>query len=463
MAEHRGGTLKLLAKAAGGSLDPQVNYTLEYWQLYRATQDGLVTFKAAGGDEAFKIVPDLAVGDPEAHRRRQDLDVQAAQGHQVLERQDRASRSDVLYTFERIFKVHTPTAGGFYSVLVGADKCLKTPATCDLSKSVVVDNKAGTVTFHLTQPDAEWLDKLAVPHAAMLPVRHAQQGSRHGAPAGHGRVHVHEVRPEPRAPDGAQQVLQAVVGRRAARRLRRQHLVHVRPDRRGPDHADRERHGRLDARVAARRPPQRDRHQVPVAGAHQHAARELVPADERQHPAVQQQAGAPGGQLRGRPQRGRPHPRRPEAGDPELPGAARRLPGARRLLPVHEEPGREVVGTRSREGQAARQGVRHGRRARSRSSCRQRRGQQGDGRVRPERAELDRLQGDRSRRSPATSSSPTSRTRRTRSRSRSRSGTRTIRRRRTSCTCCSAASRSTPAATRASTCPASATRRSTPT
>ena len=51
---------------------------------------------------------------------------------------------------QRIFKVSSPTAGGFYSVLVGADKCLKTPATCDLSKSVVVDEKKNTVTFHLT-------------------------------------------------------------------------------------------------------------------------------------------------------------------------------------------------------------------------------------------------------------------------------------------------------------------------
>ena len=76
---------------------------------------------------------------------------------------------DFLWTFQRIFKVHTPTAGGFYSVIVGADKCLKTPATCDLSKGVVVDAKANTVTFHLTQPDAEWIDKLAVPHASVLP------------------------------------------------------------------------------------------------------------------------------------------------------------------------------------------------------------------------------------------------------------------------------------------------------
>src|SRR5690349_23588880 len=60
--DHKGGTLKLLAKAAGGTLDPQVNYTLQYWQLYQATYDGLLAFKKAGGNQAFEVVPDLASG-----------------------------------------------------------------------------------------------------------------------------------------------------------------------------------------------------------------------------------------------------------------------------------------------------------------------------------------------------------------------------------------------------------------
>jgi peptide/nickel transport system substrate-binding protein len=168
MADHRGGTLKLLAKAAGGTLDPQINYTLQYWQIYRATQDGLVAFKAAGGDEAFKIVPDLATSIPKPTDGGKTWTFTLRKGIKYSNGKPVAPR-DVLWTMQRIFKVSSPTAGGFYSVLVGADKCLKTPATCDLSKSVVVDAKKNTVTFHLTQPDAEWLDKLAVPHASLLP------------------------------------------------------------------------------------------------------------------------------------------------------------------------------------------------------------------------------------------------------------------------------------------------------
>ena len=185
LAGHRGGTLKLLAKAAAGSLDPQINYTLQYWQLYRSTQDGLVAFKAAGGDAAFEKVPDLAVAIPKPTDGGKTWKFQIRKGVKYSNGKSVQPR-DVLWTFQRIFKVHTPTAGGFYSGLVGADKCLKTPATCDLSKSVVVDPKNWTVTFHLTQPDAEWLDKLAVPHAALLPWGTSNKDLGTGLPPGTG-------------------------------------------------------------------------------------------------------------------------------------------------------------------------------------------------------------------------------------------------------------------------------------
>src|SRR5580765_401406 len=168
MAEHRGGTLELVAKGAGGTLDPQVNYTLQYWQLYRSTYDGLVAFNNAQGTKAFTIVPDLVTSIPKPTDGGKTWTftlrkgIKFSNGH-VLD------VKDVLYSFQRIFKVHSPTAGGFYSVLVGGEQCLKTPATCTLSKGVVINPKANTVTFHLTRPDAEWLDKIAVPHSTILP------------------------------------------------------------------------------------------------------------------------------------------------------------------------------------------------------------------------------------------------------------------------------------------------------
>jgi len=166
-ADHKGGTLKLIANAAGGTLDPQVNYTLQYWQLYQATYDGLLAFQKAGGSAAFNVVPDLASGYQITNGGKTWVftlrkGIKFSSGKPV-------TVNDVVASFQRIFKVKSPTAGGFYAGIVGATACLKTPATCTLKGGISGNAKANTVTINLTAPDAEFKFKLAVPHASILP------------------------------------------------------------------------------------------------------------------------------------------------------------------------------------------------------------------------------------------------------------------------------------------------------
>jgi len=166
-ADHKGGTLKLISNAAGGTLDPQVNYTLQYWQLYQATYDGLLAFQKAGGSAAFNVVPDLASGYQITNGGKTWVftlrkGIKFSNGKPV-------TVNDVVASFQRIFKVKSPTAGGFYAGIVGATACLKTPATCTLKGGISGNAKANTVTINLTAPDAEFKFKLAVPHASILP------------------------------------------------------------------------------------------------------------------------------------------------------------------------------------------------------------------------------------------------------------------------------------------------------
>ena len=65
MAAHRGGEMRFVAAAAGGTIDPQINYTLQYWQLFYLSYDGLVTFRRVEGAGAGEVVPDLAEAMPE--------------------------------------------------------------------------------------------------------------------------------------------------------------------------------------------------------------------------------------------------------------------------------------------------------------------------------------------------------------------------------------------------------------
>jgi peptide/nickel transport system substrate-binding protein len=167
-ADHRGGKMRLVANAAGGTLDPQINYTLQYWQLYQSMYDGLVTFKHAKGSEGFIIVPDLAEEMPQAQDGGKTYVFKLRKGIKFSNGQDLTVK-DVVASFQRIFKVSSPTSGTFYNGIVGADACLKTADTCTLEGGVVGDEAANTVTIHLVAPDSEIFDKLAVPHAVILP------------------------------------------------------------------------------------------------------------------------------------------------------------------------------------------------------------------------------------------------------------------------------------------------------
>jgi peptide/nickel transport system substrate-binding protein len=167
-AAHRGGTLRLVARSAAGTLDPQINYTLQYWQLFQPLYDGLLAFKKVAGPDSFTVVPDIAEAIPEAQDGGKTYVFKIRQGIKFANGQE-VGVKDVVASYQRIFKVSGPTSGTFYSVIVGADKCIAAPADCTLEGGVVGDEAARTVTFHLTRPDAEFFNKLAIPHAVILP------------------------------------------------------------------------------------------------------------------------------------------------------------------------------------------------------------------------------------------------------------------------------------------------------
>jgi len=166
----KGGILRTVAAAApSGSPDPQINYTLQEWQLLILTHDGLVAFKRASGTEGTKKVPDLATEIPKPQDGGKTYTFTLRKGIKFSNGKE-LKASDVKYTFERLFKIgQSPNAGSWYNVIVGGDACVKSPKTCNLDQGVVVDDAKRTVTFHLTKGDPEFLDKLAVPFAFILP------------------------------------------------------------------------------------------------------------------------------------------------------------------------------------------------------------------------------------------------------------------------------------------------------
>ena len=168
MAEHRGGTLKVIAHSAQGTLDPHINYTLQYWQFYQTVYDGLLKFSQVDGPNSFTVVPDLAEALPAPENGGKTYTFKIRKGIKFSDGRE-VTLKDVVASFQRIFKVSGPTSGTFYAGIVGADKCLKEPKTCTLEGGVAADEAKGTITLNLVAPDAEIFQKLALPHSVVVP------------------------------------------------------------------------------------------------------------------------------------------------------------------------------------------------------------------------------------------------------------------------------------------------------
>ena len=171
-AGHRGGTLVLRADAAqeGGRSStpstsplPAYTYTLP---LLRMTGDGLTAFNQVSGLAGAQPVPDLATSLPaptDGGRTYTFLlrpGIRYSNGRPV-------QATDFRSTFERDYALGSPLMD--YDGIVGGAQCRKHPKRCDLSRGIVADDVAHTVTFHLTRPDPDFLYKLACPSAYVLP------------------------------------------------------------------------------------------------------------------------------------------------------------------------------------------------------------------------------------------------------------------------------------------------------
>ena len=168
-AAHRGGTLRLLLPI--GTFDAPAAQS-----LLSVVYDGLVGFKRVGGAEGDAIVPDLATALPlptdggRTYTFRLRHGLRFSTGRPV-------KASDVRSTFERHFRAH-PETPDFYEGIVGGRECKERPKRCDLSGGVVADDASRTVTFHLVAPDPEFLYKLALSLAVVVPARTAATGER---------------------------------------------------------------------------------------------------------------------------------------------------------------------------------------------------------------------------------------------------------------------------------------------
>jgi YVTN family beta-propeller protein len=164
--EHRGGVLRVGANAPD-SIDPAVSYTPEGWAILSMTNDGLVGFRRTGGIEGVELVPDLAVSlptptdDGRTYTFRLRRGIRYSTGAFV-------QPEDARRAIERLFEIANSPGRQYFGGIVGSDRC-SPGRRCDLGAGIATDPVARTVTFHLKAPDGDFLSKLALPFAMLVP------------------------------------------------------------------------------------------------------------------------------------------------------------------------------------------------------------------------------------------------------------------------------------------------------
>jgi YVTN family beta-propeller protein len=163
---HRGGTLTLVNPAPRfQSIDPAGPIAQQPTTLLGMTNDGLVTFKHVGGSDGTELVPDLATSLAMPVDRGTTYSFTLRDG--ITYSTGRPLRADdVRFSIERLFRLRSQGTS-FYAGILGSRAC--TRARCDLRGGIETDDRTRTVTFHLASPDPDFLYKLALPYAYVLP------------------------------------------------------------------------------------------------------------------------------------------------------------------------------------------------------------------------------------------------------------------------------------------------------
>ncbi|HEX6662611.1 MAG TPA: ABC transporter substrate-binding protein, partial [Gaiellaceae bacterium] len=164
---HRGGTAFTEVPVEGPTLDLDnaFAYDTVTWSIVTSTGDGLTGFKRAGG--STQLVPDLATTLPAPADGGKRYTFTLRKGIRYSTGKP-VRASDFRRAIERDFRLGSP--GAFhYTKIVGASNCVKRPRRCDLSRGIVVDDAARTITFRLEARDPEFLYKLTFNFAYPVP------------------------------------------------------------------------------------------------------------------------------------------------------------------------------------------------------------------------------------------------------------------------------------------------------
>jgi ABC-type transport system substrate-binding protein/DNA-binding SARP family transcriptional activator len=164
-AAHTGGTLTVADAAIPGdfgSIDPSQEYIVLTVGPERVVYDGLVTIRPVGAVAGQVLVPDLAVAIPRPSNSGRSYTFVLRPGIRYSTGAEVQATDFLLGLFRTLTLPHGNP--GLYSRVLGAPACMADAHHCrlaDLRRGVEADDLKRTITFHLSEPDPDFLYKLS--------------------------------------------------------------------------------------------------------------------------------------------------------------------------------------------------------------------------------------------------------------------------------------------------------------
>jgi ABC-type transport system substrate-binding protein len=171
---RRGGKIILLSQNGPDYLDPGLAYLSTSWQILPAAYNGLLSYVKASGAEGMELVPDLASEMPDISldgRRYTFVVKKGVFFGPPVNRE--VTAADFKYSIERLIDLDSPGVG-FYMNIEGADEMSR--GEVDHLRGIQVSGDS--LTFHLKEPDAVFLNKLAMPFTYVVPPEVAEEHPR---------------------------------------------------------------------------------------------------------------------------------------------------------------------------------------------------------------------------------------------------------------------------------------------
>ncbi len=200
LSAHRGGTLRVFVPHTPQATIPMDwlhRHAFSTWATFSLSSlayDGLVAYRRVEGAAGATIVGALATNAPAPSRDGKTyvftlrLGLRYSDGTPVRPADFRASMERFLQGTRDL-----PPEWAFpehYAGILGAARCTHSRAPCDLSRGIETDATARTITVHLNRRDPDFLHKLTMAFAFVVPAGSAARASSGRTPPGTGPYRV---------------------------------------------------------------------------------------------------------------------------------------------------------------------------------------------------------------------------------------------------------------------------------